>query len=353
MPICRLSALVLLLCVASALPARGQNPPAEAAPPASKFTFRAKGATLKAAAAELAKQTGMELDVSGSDPAAILDADFDAATFWHVVERLAEATGSRVVVGTQGKPVRLVKAAGVRAPVALDGPFRVTAKEMESRIDLQTGKTSYDLTLEISWESRLPVYRIDAHPVLSKATDDAGRPVTVRPYDARNPVSGNVAATRVRLEGLTRASKTIAVLEGSFRATAADGMLRFAFDDLTKPTSLTQKGVTDVVRKFEKAGTFWVADVEVRYPTGGAVFESFETYWLGRNTMTLTAPNGTTKFTADDEEINGSSVRYRFKADKARGLAPADLKGWTMTYETPGPLREVPVRFELKGIDLP
>jgi hypothetical protein len=223
---------------------------------------------------------------------------------------------------------------------------------VESRIDLQTGKAVYDLNLEIAWESRLPVYRIDAHPRILKGTDDAGRAITVKPIDSRTPVSGMVAMTRVRLDGITRDSKQVALLQGTFHVTVAEEMLRFAFDDIGKPSALKQKGVEVALRRFAKDGSYWIADIELRYPPGGAVFESFETYWVSRNRIVLIAPDGTKVSTAD-EEINGNAVRYRLKEDKAKGFAPLSLKGWKMEYETPGALREVPVKFELKGIALP
>jgi hypothetical protein len=238
-------------------------------------------------------------------------------------------------------------------PVFVDGPFRIAARSVEARIDLQTQKRVYDLTLELAWEARLPVYRVDACPRIAKGQDDAGRAVTVKPIDSRNPVDGVVTMMRVPLEGLDRASKQIGILEGSFRVTAAEELLRFAFDDLTKTSAVKQQGVEIVLRTPAKEGAYWLLDVELHYPKGSAVFESFETYWVSRNRLTLIAPDGRSRFVAADEEINGNVVRYRFKQNKAKGFAPQTLKGWNAEYDAPGVLREVPVRFELKGIMLP
>jgi hypothetical protein len=331
---------ILHFSAISAWPAYGQMA-TEAPISGKKFSLNAPNSTLRSAVEELARQTGLEVEIGGVDGTTPVKAMFAKVDFWTAVDALAAQSGSRVVIG-QGKSVRLVKATNTIPPcTSVDGPFRIAARTVEARLDLQTGKTLYDLTLELAWEPRLPVYRVDAYPRIAKGADDAGRALAVKPFDARNPVDGVVTLIRVPLEGLNRSSKQISLLQGSLRVTAAEEMLRFAFDDLTKPMALMQNGVEVALQKFAKEGTFWIVDVELRYPKVSASFESFETYWVGRNRLTLVAPDGAAKFTTADEEINGNRVRYRFKEDKA------------MQYEAPGVLREVPVAFELKGIALP
>ncbi len=343
---------LVLVIVVSVCPAIGQNV-ADAKPlEGRQFTFNDTTATLKGTIAELAKQTGLDVDIGELDGSKKLNAAFSMTDFWVVVDRLAEATGSRVVIGRQGKPVRLAPLGdGARPPVAVSGPFRIEAREVQARLDLQSGKTIYELTLEIAWEARLPVYRLDAQPRVVKGEDDAGRAVTARPIDARTPVSGVSATMHVRLDGLTRASKQIAILQGTFNATAAEEMLRVTFADVTKPETKKDKGVDVELKSFDKRGNYWIADMRLHYPAGGATFESFETYWSSRNRFTLIAPDGKTKYTTEDVEANGPALRYRFKESK--DFKPANLKGWKVDYETPGAMREAPVRFELKGIALP
>ena len=327
---------------------------AEPAVTARKFTFEIGETTLKNLIAELGKQTGLEVDISGVDAAKMVEATYKNADFWTVVESVAKQTGSRIAVGMQGKPVRLVKNPSTVTPHSYcDGPFRVVATAVESRVELLSGRRSYDFSLEIAWEARLPVYRIDSRPKLEAGKDDRGRSISVKPVESRAPVSGVFATLRIPLDGLERESKTIEVLRGTFQVTTANEMLRFEFNDLSKPEVKKDKGVEVALKKFAQEGTFWIADIQLRYPPGGAVFESFETYWLGRNRLTLVPPNGAMKLTSTDEEINGNAIRYRFKEDKVKGLTPAMLTGWKLEYETPGVLREVPLRFEFKGIALP
>lgn len=340
-------AATLLTVLVSAWPARGQI--AAQSIRARAVTFTSSDLALQEAAAEIGKQTGMEVDVSALDPKRRVNVSFARAEFWKAVDRLAEQAGGRIAVGSDGK-VRLVKAVGPRLANAVDGPFIVMPRAVEARLDLLTGKTVYDLTIDVAWEPRLPVYRIDAQPRVTAGRDDGGRPITVKPIDSRTPTSGAVATLRFHLDGPTRDSQRIVALPGTLRITAAEEMLRFDFDDLTKPTKQTQQGVEVALRNVAKEGTCWIADAELNYPRGGAEFESFETYWLGRNRLALISPDGT-RFPATDEEIDGRRVRYRFKEGKS--FAPKDLRGWKLTYEAPGPIREVPVTFELKGIGLP
>ena len=44
---------------------------------------------------------------------------------------------------------------------------------------------------------------------------------------------------------------------------------------------------------------------------------------------------------------------HRFKEDAAKGLGNPTVKGWSIVYETPAPLADVKVPFELKDIPLP
>jgi len=320
----------------------------------SKFTLNSPDAPLRVVVEDLSKQTGLEVDISAMEGVKPIKSAFDKAPFWAAVDSIAAQAGGRVVIGQRGKPVRIVpKDYRLEYPVSVDGPFRIAAKAVEARIDLQTGKRLYDLSLELAWEARLPVYRVDAHPIIEKARDDAGRAIEVKPFDGRLPVDGVAAQLRIPLEGLTRQSNQIALMQGTFRVTAAEEMLRFDFDDVTKAATVRRRGVEVSLRKAAKEGTSWIVELGLRYPRGGAVFESFETYWTSRNRLTLTAPDGTTRYAATDEELNGNTVIYRFKEDKAKGFAPMNLKGWKLEYEAPGPFKEVPVKFELKGISLP
>lgn len=313
-------------------------------------TIQSPNGTVKFAFDSLARQTGIEVDYSAIDARKPFKMAFDKAAFWKVVDGVADLSGSRVEIGKQ---VRLVPNALRTKPiVSVDGPFRVAVRRIDVQSDLGDGVSSYIMTLEIAWEPRLPVVRIDAVPTIQTGHDDAQRPITVQPFKSRNMLDdGSVTSAKVRLEGIKRESKQIAVLTGSYRVTAAEEKLRYSFDDLGKfPVAMNRSGVGVNVRSFAKVGTFWIADIDLSYPPDGPVFESFENSWLSRNQLTLVTPDGK-KHTTTEGEINGYSIQYRFK--ETDDFKPGNLKGWKLEYETTGAMREVDVKFELKGIPLP
>jgi hypothetical protein len=142
--------------------------------------------------------------------------------------------------------------------------------------------------------------------------------------------------------------------------TAADKMLAFAFDSDGKlPIEQKQDGVTAVLKRLQKKDDTWEAEVEVTYPPNQPIFESFQgEWWLRDNRLIVRAPGGKS-FVIDDYEVpmpdNPRPLRviHRFKEDKAKGLTDPTQKGWSIVYETPAPLADVKVPFELKDIPLP
>ena len=129
--------------------------------------------------------------------------------------------------------------------------------------------------------------------------------------------------------------------------TIADELLTFTFDVAKPGAALDQKGVKVSVPKFGTDGNDWFADVELRYPRNGVTWESNEFYWARNNEMRLLPPSGV-PIKADRSENGEGTIRYIFK-NRAKEVG----NGWKFDYRTPGPMREVIVKFELKEIPLP
>lgn len=187
----------------------------------------------------------------------------------------------------------------------------------------------------------------------SKIEADGGRG-QVLPLDATSEM-------KVRLSGLTRDSDRITALAGVFTVTAAEKMLAFTFEAPggKLPAEQKQAGVTAAVKRVQKKDDSWEVAVDVTYPPNQPVFQSFEgEWWLRDNKLTLYSPAGKA-FVIDDYEIPQPDspqplrVVHRFKEDATKGLGDPTAKGWKIVYETPSPLVEVKVLFELKDIPLP
>ena len=338
------------LAVVAVLSALAAAPPTGPAIPPKTVTLNSPDATLSDVLGELRKQTGLTVDAPGlseiSGPV-----QFDRTPFWVAVEQFAAKTGTRITLTRQGRDISLAKRAGPVAPSAVDGPFRVAVRQVQTRTDFEAGKTFTEITIDIHWEPRFPVFRIDNEPTITAVADDQGsqlRPLTAK---ARTPPGGFLYTTTVRIEGVPREAKKLTRLAGTFTVTASERMLPFAFElggkgPVTPPA---QEGVTATLRRFEKVDDRWEAEVELTYPPGQPQFESFES-WVTENRARLVGPDKTLKPTDYDIPEQGRRVvaAYRFP-----GNALASPKGWTLTYETPAPLVEFPVRFELKDIPLP
>jgi hypothetical protein len=309
-------------------------------PTAKKLTLRDTVTPAKAAQA-IREQTTIDVDVSALDAGKTVALDLQHADFWPAVNQLAERTGSKIV--TTGGRIALRPGKSLAA-VSVNGPFRFTERETYARIDPETGKRTYEVTLEVCWEPWLLAYRIDTTPSVIKVVNDQGQEVAVAKNATRALTVGNIAALSVRPEA-TRADRSL-TLTGSVRVTIADKLLTFAFDAAKPEAVPAQQGITATVKRTGADGANWFAEVELRHAAGGVPVESHEYALFRNNTLELVSPTGE-RFKADSTEFD-EPPRYVFKK-LAKKVGP----GWKLEYRTPGPLREIVVPFELKNIALP
>ncbi len=343
------------LAVAAALAAlsAAAAPPAGPAIPPKTFTLSKPDATLANVLGELHKQTGLTVAAQGSDADAPCPAAFTRTPFWSAVEQVAAGTGTRIALNKQGRAIALVKRPGPPAPSSVDGPFRVAVRQVQTRTDFDAGQTFTEVTLDVHWEPRFPVFRIDSEPTVTTVADDRGDKLTPVTTKTRTPPAGYLYTTTVRIAGVPREARKLTRLAGTFTVTASERMLPFAFDLGGKPPTIPppREGVTATLRRFEKADDRWEAELELTYPPGQPQFESFES-WVTENRARLVAPDKAKSLDPSDYDIPEQGRRvvavYRFP-----GSALANPKGWSLVYETPAPLVEFPVRFELTDIPLP
>lgn len=354
--------LLLALPIIGAATTTPAAQPAKSPIPARTVTIDRQNGTLAEVAADLGKQAGIPVELGaglGKEPC---PAKFAGTPFWAALEEVARRTNTRIDHRDGGRVIVLERKEKGDNPVSsVAGPFRTVARMVTAKKYLDIGTTFYDVELELQWEPRFPVFRLDSHPRITKAADDRGTALEARAGTANNAVTGYTHSGSVRLTGLTRESRTIRTLAGSFTVTAAESMLAFRFPDLTakQPSALPAKqGVTATLKRFERDEKTWEAEIELLYPEGMPAFESFEAAsWLTQNRLRLVSPDGSKVFAPDDYEIPQAGRRvvavYRFKEDAAKGLANPNAKGWSLVYETPSPLVEFRVPFELTDIPLP
>lgn len=318
----------------------------------------AKDATLADAAAALTKSpAGATVRVEAPDLAkAKLTAGVDQVPFWDGLEAAADQTKTRLVLRDGGRTVVLVPRTGGREVSAVSRAFRIVPRAVTGRLLLDQGTAFHDIDLDVHWEPRVRVYRIDSAPRVTNAADDRGTALTAEVAGSRHYPTGSLTDLKLRITGLTRESKQIATLAGEFRATAAEKLLAVPFKNLTAKYPIVQKadGVSVVLRSFEKVAGLWEAHLELTYPEGHPGFESFEEQkWLRDTRLRLIDPKAAV-FEPDNDDVNAAgrnvAATYRFKLlAAANPLQP----GWTLVCDTPAPLTEVKVPFVLKNIPLP
>jgi hypothetical protein len=309
-------------------------------PSARKVTLHGDKLTPADAAKAIRTQAGIDVDVSAIGASKTFSLNLENVDFWSAVQQLADATGGKVATTGGRVAIRPGKS---EAQVYVRGPFRFTVREPYARLDPETGKSTYEIILEVCWEPWLLAYRIDTTPTIERATSDRRQELTVAKGGSRALTSGNIATLTVR-PAATRADKTI-TLAGSIRVTIADKLLTFTFDaDKPQPVP-SQEGIEVRVRKSGADGPNWFAEIEVKNPAGGVTVESHEYELLRHNTARLIPPKGD-PIPAD--LVEAADLRYGFK-NRANQVGP----GWKLEYRTPGPMREIVVPFELKDIRLP
>lgn len=346
--LCRLLAVAAVFAAGTA---SGQPKPPS--PIAAKTVTLGKAGTLAETVAEIATQTGLAFDLSGVDGSAAVKPELVATPFWQAVEALADQAGCFVSV--QGSKVKFSKRPnGVGAvPSSVNGPFRVVLKKVVAKRDLEAAGTEYELHLEVQWEPRLPVYLIDAEPQATAAVGKA-KFVAESP-SVRTMPSGYSHPAVARLRNVPRDAKALDEVSGSFRLTAAEKVLKVEFKELTsdKPQEKTKEGVKVTLRPAERLDKRVRFAVDLEYPDGHPEFESFQS-WSGGNTLRLFAPDDragktTSKYNLVKDAGRVQQLEYYFDA----AAVPADLSGWRVVYETPGPMSEQTVPFTLKTIPLP
>ena len=326
---------------------------AQSADPPIKPTFvtsEGKSVPVTELIDSFAKQAGIAIDRSAVPASAKIAMQIELP-FWQALQKVADGTGQRVIIEGKGDRIVLVKNDTFARPKpSITGPFRVAVKSVTAKSDFDAGRTSYDVQLELSWEPRIAVFRtyaLSASASDLKATSDV----------AKASVFGSRQPLVVRFAGIDRTTGLWKSLSGSVTVTAAEKMLRVSFDDLAaKQPTKTIETVSVTLAKWEKIDDLWEARVEMTYPPGMPAFESFEAEcWLRDNACRLVSPDRSKSFEAKDQLVRvtptGAVIDYRFPEDKAKGLLPG--KGWRLEVDTPSPLLEFAVPFELKNIPLP
>jgi hypothetical protein len=321
---------------------------------------------------EVRRLTGVRVGDDRGQPDRDISLKLDKASFWQAVDAIAAAAaGAGVSQSPRDGSVSLIrKTPGEQVPpTSYDGDFRVRAVRVTASRDLDSGRRTCIISLEVTWTPTLRPLFLDTQPQGVRLLDSKGRPVAVPDQGSSlAPVDGRFALSfDLALPGLPRSESHIGLIEGRFVAVAPTRMLTFRFDaDLkTLQTAvadgeqrrLTQDDVVCRIDRIVTARDRWSVRVALAYPPGNRRLESFQAGSLvANNELTLVRRDGKRTLAPSGSVIDVVSSRravvtYHFGDRK--GAPPGKPDDWRPRYTAPARVVDVPVRFAFRKLDLP
>jgi hypothetical protein len=320
---------------------------------------------LSKALADIKKQTDIDV-VAPADDDPNVKLDLKDVTFWEAVEALAKEADLRVAPNFSDKKVGLVEGPYKALPISYSGPFRTVVNRIVAVRDLETDAHYYLVGLELAWEPGVKPFFIDLPPKNLVVEDEKTRPLKVENEGSgRQPVQGRTAEVNLRLGGIPRTTAKIATLKGGLTLIGPTKWLTFTFDGLgkakaaPKPPEATQDGVVAKLSKVVLEKDRWDVEVSLEYPGDGLKLESFEVgdfvvyneFFLKKGDK-LVEPNA--GYETGGGGGNKATVTYKYDLEDRKAFAAGEKPDdWGVVYKTPGPMREIAVKFEFKDLLLP
>jgi hypothetical protein len=351
-----------------------EKPAATATMPERKqVTLRAAALTVGQAVQELARQTGITIEVEQGIADSNVRLDLSQATFWQAVDAIADASKGQVYLyPTSGRIVLVRRHSGYRVPPrCYDGRFRLSVKRVTATRDLERKDTdpsfgTCSVTIEVAWDPALQPLFLETRPHGVRLVDDTKTHLVI-PDEGSSlaPVDGRIALSLdLRLPALPRSVAKISTLEGDLSMIGPSKMLMFPFDTLDKLSKasvndperrLTQEGVTCHIRRVLLDRQRWTIQVALDYPPGMKQLDSNQS-WVVNNEMVLESIDGKKRLVSSQYVVETATPRqailsyhFRDRGELRRGKA----SDWKLRYRTPADLIDMPIKFAFKDIVLP
>jgi hypothetical protein len=251
-----------------------------------------------------------------------------------------------------------------RLPVSYSGPFRTVVKRVAVTRDFET-KARYGVVyLETAWEPTLVPFYLDQGAGMvflprSKAQRE-NLPLTGK---GMMPAHGRIFLDfTVRFPLPERPVGRLDRLQGKLTLVASLKMLTFTFDRLAeiaqgpkRVRTKTQDGVTVTLATLSAEEDPWEVVMKLAYPPSGPKFDSYQS-WLTNSEAYLEKIKGGARRQPPPGGVQTeravyphAELRYFFEDKKPRLGRPKD---WKLIYRTPGPIVQIPARFEFKDLPL-
>lgn len=286
--------------------------------------------------------------------------DVENEPFWPAFDRILDAANLSAYAYGGEDSLSIVPRPQSEAPrvgrAVYQGPFRLEVLEATAQRNLRHPKqVSLKLQLEIAWEPRLRPIALTQPIADVKAIADNGTALKVGQQDSEQDVeipNGTQAAEIVLPYELpSRDIKKIAKLRGTLRALVPGRRAKFEFKNATKMIGKTQRlgGVQVTLNDVRKNGAVWEVHMRFALDEANGALQSHRG-WVFQNLAYLVDKDGkrieNAGFETTRQTPNEVGIAYMFDVAES-------LDNMTWIYETPASIIEMPLEYELKGIELP
>ena len=303
---------------------------------------------------DLANASRSQIAVTKEIASNKIDLPDEQLTLWEAVDHAAAQLELQPIV-SQKIRLREPMTDDLERSIAHSGAFRFVASPIRLRpISGDANKRLARLTLEVQAEPKLrPLFLSYAGDEMSLSTDGS----VLAPFSPNArvelPLGERERSVSFPLDFVAHGDPSAPFdLTGRVMATVAAGKERFSFPLDGFNAKQSQAGVTVELHRFEKTDDGGaIAELSVVYQGGGPAFESHRT-WVYHNRADLTFKSSNFGKRMEHEpgfstlaiSSGGVKLGYRF------AKLPPDAKEIVFNYEAPTKIVEVPVAFEMKGL---
>ncbi len=317
----------------------------------------------------ISKQTGNKLIDQNRQfaaqelPSPTIKVTLDNVPFWEALDTVLDHAEMTVNSFVEDESALAYAARGEDAVPRIgrgyySGVFRLEPVRVQSSRDLRNSSArSLKITLDVAWEPRIRPVVLQLPLSELSAKDEKGELMVIDGSEGNLeiPVEGKNAGVEIELPlGLpSRDIKQVAKLKGKITAVVLGRVETFEFADIEKAKGIDQErgGVTVTLDQCRRNDELFDAEVRVKFGAASKALESHRG-WIYNNESYLLDPKGNMIENAgleanllDDSEVG---LSYKFDLGDVKSLA-----GYRFVYKTPADILNVPVDFELQGIDLP
>jgi hypothetical protein len=326
--------------------------------------------SLAAALEQLKGQTGMSL----ADRRRVRDdappkLSLSGGTYWEAIDSLAHQTKSRLSLYQPDGEVALIDGPHRLLPIDRRGAFRIAFKGISTHADLDVGKRTAAVDLELAWEPRFQPFLAEIGRVavlVAGASNTAADRIDVPAHGPVPIPDRNAREWRITFPAPPRSTQQLQEIAGQFAVIMPHKRLAMDFKQPTMGASHTDpSGVKLELTQILIEADRWSIEAAVDVPAATPALDSFQQWlgsqaWLGQTSCQLSRlveskrevlrpdPLHTQILSATATRV---VVRYQFFAQA--GVALKDFPSWRLAFQFPGRLVEITVPFQFRDIGLP